>query len=138
MKEIRYIQFIFVAAVLVVAMACGQNADPAAASKEAESAATQALVDPVDEAEAPGDTPDIADYMDAETARLFEQMTPEWQEEVSDGWVDFTKLAPRSDWAETAQGVVSKSYANAKIQGGVRGVPVAGVQDLVDPSKGAT
>ncbi|MCY4528219.1 MAG: hypothetical protein OXD46_04215, partial [Chloroflexi bacterium] len=81
---------------------------------------------------------DIADYMDEATARLFEQMTPEWQEEVSDGWVDFTKLAPRSDWAETAQGVVSKSYANAKIQGGVRGVPVAGVQDLVDPGKGAS
>ncbi|MCY4529860.1 MAG: hypothetical protein OXD46_12605 [Chloroflexi bacterium] len=138
MKEIRYIQFIFVAAVLVVAMACGQNADPAAASKEAESAATQALVDPVDEAEAPGDTPDIADYMDAETARLFEQMTPEWQESAKDTWVDFTKFAPREDWTGIAQSIVPKEYAQAKIQGGLRGVPVAGVQDLVDPSKGAT
>ena len=139
MKRILDIRFIFIAVVLVVAMACGQTADPATEpSKEAEPAAAQASVDPVDEAETPGDVPDIADYMDAATARLFEQMTPEWQEMTRSGWTNITKLAPRSDWAEAAQDMVSQGHAQAKIQGGIRGVPVAGVQDLVDPGKGGT
>ena len=100
------------------------------------SAAAQASVDPVDEAETPGDVPDMADYMDAATARLFEQMTPEWQTMVRDGWVGITKLRPRQDWDEVTQDIVSHMYADAKIHGGLRGVPVAGVQDLVDPGKG--
>ena len=91
-----------------------------------------------DEAETPADVPDIADYMDAETAELFEQMNDEWQGMTRSGWGNITKLAPRSDWAEAAQDIVSQGHAQAKIQGGIRGVPVAGVQDLVDPSKGAS
>ena len=102
------------------------------------SAAAQASVDPVEELETPADPPNIADFMDAATARLFEQMTPEWQMILMDGWVGITKLRPRQDWDEVTQDIVSHMYADAKIQGGVRGVPVAGVQDLVDPSKGAS
>ena len=102
------------------------------------SAAAQASVDPVDEAEASVDPPDIADFMDAATAHLFEEMTIEWQGMTRDGWVSITKFAPREDWAEAAQEAVSQSYANAKVQGGLRGAPVAGVQDLVDPGKGGT
>ena len=91
-----------------------------------------------DEAETSGNAPDISDYMDAETARLFEELTPERQTRVGGAWVSITKFAPREDWAEAAQSIVSQGYAQAKIQGGVRGVPVAGVQDLVDPSRGAS
>ena len=139
MKRILDIRFIFIAAVLVVAMACQQTANPATEpSKDVEPAAAQASVDPVEEVETPADPPNIADYMDAATARLFEQMTPEWQEMTRSGWGNITKLAPRSDWAEAAQDIVSQGHAQAKIQGGIRGVPVAGVQDLVDPGKGGT
>ena len=84
------------------------------------------------------DAPDIADYMDAETAKLFEQMNDEWQEMTKSAWTNIMKFAPREDWPEAAQDIVSQGYAQAKIQGGVRGVPVAGVQDLVDPGKGAS
>ena len=145
MKRILDIRFIFILAVLVVAMACGQNADPAAPSEGAApaaepSGATQASADPVDEVETSADAPEpnMADFMDEATVRLFEQMTPEWQESTREIWVGITKLAPREDWGETAQSAVSQSYANAKIQGGIREVPVAGVQDLVDPSKRAS
>ena len=139
MKRILDIRFIFIGAVLVVAMACQQTTDPATEpGKEAEPAAAQASVDPVDETETPADVPDMADYMDAATVRLFEQMTPEWQEMTRSGWTNITKLAPRRDWAEAAQDMISQGHAQAKIQGGIRGVPVAGVQDLVDPGKGGT
>ena len=139
MKRILDIRFIFIAAVLVVAMACQQTANPATEpSKDVEPAAAQASVDPVEEVETPADPPNIADYMDAATAKQFEQMTPEWQEMTRSGWGNITKLAPRSDWAEAAQDIVSQGHAQAKIQGGIRGVPVAGVQDLVDPGKGGT
>ena len=145
MKRILDIRFIFILAVLVVAMACGQNADPAAPSEGAApaaepSGATQASADPVDEVETSADAPEpnMADFMDEATVRLFEQMTPEWQESTREIWVGITKLAPREDWGEAAQSAVSQSYANAKIQGGIREVPVAGVQDLVDPSKRAS
>ena len=105
------------------------------------SGAAQASVDPVDEAETPGDAPDMADYMDAETAELFEQMNDEWQEMARDGWVDITtKFAPDTpgDWSDAAQSMISQMHPQAKIQGGIRGVPVADVQDLVDPDKGAS
>ena len=142
MQRILDIRFIFIAAVLVVAMACQQTADPATEpGKEAEPAAAQASVDPVDEAETPGDVPDIADYMDEATAKQFEQMNDEWQEMARDGWVDITtKFAPDTpeDWPDAAQSMISQMYPQAKIQGGLRGVPVAGVQDLVDPGKGGT
>ena len=139
MKRILDIRFIFIGAVLVVAMACGQSADPATEpGKEAEPAAAQASVDPVDEAEASADPPDIADFMDAATAKQFEQMNDEWQEMMRDGWTDITGFAPREDWSEAAQSMISQSYANAKIQGGIQGVSVGGVQDLVDPGKGAS
>ena len=142
MQRILDIRFIFIGAVLVVAMACQQTADPATEpSKEAEPAAAQASVDPVDEAETPGDVPDIADYMDEATAKQFEQMNDEWQEMARDGWVDITtKFAPDTpeDWPDAAQSMISQMYPQAKIQGGLRGVPVAGVQDLVDPGKGGT
>ena len=142
MQRILDIRFIFIGAVLVVAMACQQTTDPATEpSKEAEPAAAQASVDPVDEAETPGDVPDIADYMDEATAKQFEQMNDEWQEMARDGWVDITtKFAPDTpeDWPDAAQSMISQMYPQAKIQGGLRGVPVAGVQDLVDPGKGGT
>ena len=142
MQRILDIRIIFIVAVLVVAIACGQNADQATEpSKEAEPAAAQASVDPVDEAETPGDVPDIADYMDEATAKQFEQMNDEWQEMARDGWVDITtKFAPDTpeDWPDAAQSMISQMYPQAKIQGGLRGVPVAGVQDLVDPGKGGT
>ena len=89
-----------------------------------------------DEAETLTDPPNIADYMDAATAKQFEQMNDEWQGMTRNGWGNITKFAPREDWAEAAQDIVSQAYAQAKIQGGIRGIPVAGVQDLVDPSKG--
>ena len=95
----------------------------------------QASAGPDTDAETPSDAPNMADYMDTATVRLFEQMTPEWPTMVRDGWVGITKFAPREDWADAAQDAVSQSYANAKIQGGLRGVPVAGVQDIVDPGK---
>ena len=142
MKRIKDIRFIFIAVVLTVAMACGQNADQAAEpSKEVESAAAQASDDPVDEAETPADAPDIADYMDEATAKQFEQMNDEWQEMARDGWVNITtKFAPDApgDWPDAVQGMVSQMHAQAKLQGGLRGVSVAGVQDLVDPSKAAS
>ena len=124
MQRILDIRFFFIAAVLVVAMACGQTATPALSPSEGvESGAAKASVDPVDEAETPEDAPDIADYMDEATAKQFEEMTPEWQTMVRDGWVGIAKFAPREDWAEAAQDAVSQSYANAKIQGGLRGIP---------------
>ena len=142
MKRILDIRFIFIGAVLVVAMACQQTTDPATEpSKEAEPAAAQASVDPVDEAETPGDVPDIADYMDEATAKQFEQMNDEWQAMARNGWVNITtKFAPDTpeDWPDAAQSMISQMYPQAKIQGGLRGVPVAGVQDLVDPGKGGT
>ena len=140
MKRIKDIRFIFIVVVLlVVAMACGQTAAPASSPSEGvESAAAQASVDPVDEAETPADAPDIVDFMDEATAKQFEEMTDEWQTMVKDGWVGITEFAPREDWAEAAQDAVSQSYANAKTQGGLRGIPVANVQDIVDPSKGAS
>ncbi len=139
MKRIMNMRFIFIVVVLVIAMACGQNADQATdSSKEVEPAAAQAVVDPVDEAENATDPPNIADYMDAETARLFEQMTPKFQEMASGAWTGITGFAPRSDWSEAAQSIVSQGHAQAKIQGGIRGVAVAGVRDLVDSSKGAS
>ena len=88
-----------------------------------------------DEAETSGNAPDISDYMDAETARLFGEMTPEWQGMTKSAWTNVTKVAPRQDWDEAAQDMVSQGHAQAKIQGGIRGVPVAGVQDRVDPSR---
>ena len=142
MQRILDIRFIFIAVVLVVAMACQQTANPATEpGKDVEPAAAQASVDPVDEAETPGDVPDMADYMDAETAELFEQMNDEWQEMARNGWVNITtKFAPDTpeDWPDAAQSMISQMYPQAKIQGGLRGVPVAGVQDLVDPGKGGT
>ena len=116
MKGIRNIWFIFVVAVLVAAIACGQNADPAAPSEGAApaaepSGATQASADPVDEVETSADAPEpnMADFMDEATVRLFEQMTPEWQESTREIWVGITKLAPREDWGEAAQSAVSQS-----------------------------
>ena len=142
MQRIMNIRFIFIVAVLVVAMACGQTADPATEpSKDVEPAAAQASADPVEEAETPADVPDIADYMDAKTAKLFEAMNDEWQEMARDGWVDITtKFAPQhpEDWSDALQGMIAQMYPQAKVQGGIRGVPVAGVQDLVDPGKGAS
>ncbi len=142
MKRIRDIRFVFIAAVLVVAMACQQTTDPATEpSKEAEPAAAQASVDPVDETETPADVPDMADYMDEATAKQFEQMNDEWQEMARDGWIDITtKFAPDTpeDWPDAAQSMISQMHPQAKIQGGLRGVPVTGVQDLVDPGKGAS
>ncbi len=87
------------------------------------------------------DPPDISDFMDEATAKQFEQMNDEWQEMARDGWVDIaTKFAPDApgDWADAVQGMISQMHPQAKIQGGIRGVPVAGVQDLVDPDKGAS
>ena len=80
MKRILDIRIIFIAVVLVVAMACGQNADRTTEpNKDVEPVAAQASADPVDEAETPADAtePDMADYMDEATAKLFEEMTPE-------------------------------------------------------------
>ena len=94
----------------------------------------QASVDPVG-------APDMADYMDEATAKQFEEMNDEWQEMARSGWVDITtKFAPDApeDWKDSFGDIISQMYAQAKIQGGIRGVPVTGVQDLVDPSKGAS
>ena len=142
MKRIMNIRFFFIAVVLVVAMACGQNADRTTEpNKDVEPVAAQAPVDPVDEAETPADVPDMADYMDAKTAKLFGEMNDEWQEMARSGWADITtKFAPDApeDWKESFGDIISQMYAQAKIQGGIRGVPVTGVQDLVDPSKDAS
>ena len=137
MKGIKDIRVIFVVVVLVVAIACQQSVDPAAApSEDVEDSAAQASVDPVDEADTQAEAPDIADYMDEATAKQFEQMNDEWREMMRDGWTDIMSFAPREDWAEAAKSMISQSYEQAKLQGGLRGVSVAGVQDLVDPSKG--
>ena len=140
MQRILDIRIIFIVAVLVVAIACGQNADQATEpSKEVEAASAQASVDPVDEAETPGDPPNIADYMDAATAKQFEQMNDEWQGMTRNGWGNITKFAPREDWAEAAQDIdLSRCTRRRRFKAGYAGVPVAGVQDLVDPGKGGT
>ena len=142
MKEIRNIWVIFIAVVLLVAMACGQNADRTTEpNKDVDPAAAQASADPVVDPETPADAPNIADYMDAKTAKLFGEMNDEWQEMARSGWVDITtKFAPDApeDWKDSFGDIISQMYAQAKIQGGIRGVPVTGVQDLVDPSKGAS
>ena len=142
MKRIMDIRFIFIAVVFVVGMACGQNADRMTEpNKDVGPVAAQASADPVDEAETPADVLDMADYMDAETAKLFGEMNDEWQEMARSGWVDITtKFAPDApeDWKDSFGDIISQMYAQAKIQGGIRGIPVAGVQDLVDPSKGAS
>lgn len=142
MNRILDIRIVFIVAMLVVAMACQQTTNPATEpSKDAGPAAAQASVDPVDEAETPADVPDMADYMDAETAKLFGEMNDEWQEMARDGWVDITtKFAPDApeDWPDAVQGMIAQMHPQAKIQGGIRGVPVAGVKDLVDPDKGAS
>ena len=142
MNRILNIRLIFIVAVLVVAMACGQTTDPAAEpSREVDPAAAQSSADPVEEAETPADVPDIADYLNEATAKQFDQMNDEWQEMALSGWVDITtKFAPDApgDWPDAVQEMISQMYPQAKIQGGLHGVPVAGVQDLVDPGKGTT
>ena len=103
---------------------------------ESPSGAAQASADPTD-----ATVPDMADYMDGATAKRFEEMNDEWQEMARSGWVDITtKFAPDApkDWPDALQSMISQMYPQAKIQGGIRGVPVAGVQDLVDSSKGAS
>ena len=95
MKGIKDIRFIFVVVVLVVAIACQQSVDPAAApSEDVEDSAAQASVDPVDEADTQAEAPDIADYMDEATAKQFEQMNDEWREMMRDGWTDIMSFAP--------------------------------------------
>lgn len=140
MKRILDIRFIFVVVVLVVVAGCGQAADPVAAPSEAvESPAEQASVDPVDEAETPAEVPDIADYMDEATARRYEHMDDVWQGMALDGWVAITtRFAPDApdDWPGAVEAMISQMYPQAKVQGGLRGVPVESAQDLVDPSKG--
>ena len=135
MKALRNIWFVSVVALLVLAVACTDDAvDPAVEpGKGAQAAASSG-----EEAEGPSDPPNITDFIDEATARQFEQMTTEWQTMARDGWTDITGFAPREDWAEAAEDVISKTYANAKIQGGIRDVAVTGVKDIVDPSKGAS
>ena len=73
MQRIMNIRFIFIAAVLVVAMACGQNADPAPESSEdVKPAAAQASVDPVDKSARDGTSPFVLNILSPEYTEAYE------------------------------------------------------------------
>ena len=90
MQGIKDIRFFFIVALLVVAMACGQNADPATAPSEGvESAAAQASVDPVDEAEP----------AQAETAQEDVDALPESVRMLGPEYHEAYRLLPDGPWA---------------------------------------
>ena len=90
----------------------------------------------VEGVQTPADATDLAYFMDEEATRLFEEMTPAAQRMVRDVWDNVRATAPREVWMDEMGDFVTQLYADAKIHGEIRGVEVAGVQDLVDPSKG--
>ena len=137
MKPSRNI-WVVIAVALVVSMACTKSTDERIESTAESDGTARVATDPGEETETMQDLPNITDFMDATTTKQFEEMNPEWQEMVREGWIAITKLAPREDWAEAVQDVVSQSYAQAKIQGGVLGVSVGRIQDIADPSKGTS
>ena len=130
--------WIAVVVVLVVSAACARSTNEGMESVADSDGLAKVATNPDEEAEAPQDSSNITDFMDATTAKQFEQMTPEWQEMVKEGWIGITKLAPREDWTEATRDTVTQVYAQAKIQGGVRGVSVGRMHDIVDPSKGTS
>ena len=149
MKKIEKTLFTIIAAVaattiLAFAVGCGSESPSAAPAEAADpqpaaAAAPSAAVQAPEDAEAvadPANEPDIVDFMDAETDRMFQAMNSDWQRMVRDSWGFITTIAPQDDWQEAAGDIVSQMYADAKIKGGTRDALVEGVQDLVDPSKG--
>ena len=147
MKKIEKTTLTIIAAltattILAFAVGCGSESPaaaptaPAATPTAPPSEAAQAPAEP-DEAETPANEPDIIDFMDAATTARFQQMTPAWQGMVREAWGGLvTTIAPRDEWDEVAAHIVSQMYADAKIKGGTIDASVAGVQDIVDPSKG--
>ena len=139
----RIILAVLVAATTILAFAVGCGSESPAAAPTAPAAtptappseAAQAPAEP-DAAETPANEPDIIDFMDAETARMFHAMNSDWQEMVRNSWGFVTSIAPQDDWKESAADIVSQMYGNAKIKGRTSDASVAGVQDIVDPSKG--
>ena len=97
--------------------------------------AAQVSTDP-DGAQTPADAPDLADFMDEEATRLFEEMTPDSQGMVRSAWDEIRATAPREAWMDVMGQMIAQLHASAKIHGEIRGVEVEGVQDIVDPSKG--
>ena len=149
MKKIEKMLFTIIVAVVVTtilafALGCGSESPAAAPAEAADpqpaaAAAPSAAVQAPEDAEAvadPANEPDIVDFMDAETDRMFQAMNSDWQRMVRDSWGFITTIAPQDDWQEAAGDIVSQMYADAKIKGGTRDALVEGVQDLVDPSKG--
>ena len=140
----KIILAVLVAAMTILAFAVGCGSESPAAAPTAPAAtptappseAVQTPAEP-DAAETPANEPDIIDFMDAATTARFQQMTPAWQGMVREAWgLLVTTIAPRDEWDEVAANIVSQMYADAKIKGGISDASVAGVQDLVDPSKG--
>ena len=149
MKKIEKTLFTIIVAVVVTTIlafvvGCGSESPSAAPAEAADpqpaaAAAPSAAVQAPEDAEAvanPANEPDIVDFMDAETDRMFQAMNLDWQRMVRDSWGFITTIAPQDDWQEAAGDIVSQMYADAKIKGGTRDALVEGVQDLVDPSKG--
>ena len=147
MKKIEKTTLTIIAAlaattILAFAVGCGSESPaaaptaPAATPTAPPSEAVQTPAEP-DAAETPANEPDIIDFMDAATTARFQQMTPAWQGMVREAWGGLiTTIAPRDEWDEVAAKIVSQMYADAKIKGGTIDASVAGVQDIVDPSKG--
>ena len=147
MKKIEKTTLTIIAAlaattILAFAVGCGSESPaaaptaPAATPTAPPSEAVQTPAEP-DAAETPANEPDIIDFMDAATTARFQQMTPAWQGMVREAWgLLVTTIAPRDEWDEVAANIVSQMYADAKIKGGTIDASVAGVQDIVDPSKG--
>ena len=130
MNIYRIVLVVLVAATTMLAFAVGCGSESPAAAPAAAPTAP-----PSEAAQAPAD-PDIIDFMDADTARMFQAMNSDWQEMVRNSWGFVVSVAPQDDWKESAADIVSQMYADAKIKGGTSDASVAGVQDIVDPSKG--
>ena len=160
MKKIEKTLFTIIAAVVATAMlafavGCGSESpaaaptdvavSPTASTVAAPTAAAESPAAPPSEAahsanpdgaQMPADAPDLADFMDEEATRLFEEMKPDSQRMVSRLWEDIRATAPREAWMDVMGQMITQLHASAKIHGEIRGVEVEGVQDLVDPSKG--
>ena len=130
MNIYRIVLAVLVAATTMLAFAVGCGSESPAAAPAAAPTAP-----PSEAAQAPAE-PDIIDFMDADTARMFQAMNSDWQEMVRNSWGFVVSVAPQDDWKESAADIVSQMYADAKIKGGTSDASVAGVQDIVDPSKG--
>ena len=67
------------------------------------------------------DGPDINDFMDAETKRLFQELVPDSQSIVRLAWDAFREMAPREAWTDVMRQVVSQIHEEDRASGSTGG-----------------